>query len=53
MSFVAIEAIAFFAKIIFTVSAMVENFIVVVPLDIGTLTPSAASIETFATTVSS
>ena len=53
MSFVAVEAIAFFAKIIFTVSAMIENFIAVVPLDIGTLTPSAASIETFATTVSS
>lgn len=51
MCFVTIEAIAFFAKIIFTVSTMIEYFIEVISFDIGTLSPGAASIETLATTV--
>lgn len=34
MCFVTIEAVAFFAKIIFTVSAMIEYFIEVISFDI-------------------
>jgi hypothetical protein len=51
MRFVTIEAVAFFAKIIFTVSAMIEYFIEVISFDIGTLSPGATPIETLATTV--
>jgi hypothetical protein len=51
MSFVAIEAVAFFAKIVFTVSAVIENFIEVISFDVGALAPSAATIEALATAV--
>ena len=45
MCLVAIEAVAFFAKIVFTVGAVIENFIEIISFDIGALAPGAAAIE--------
>jgi hypothetical protein len=53
MGFVAVEAVAFFAKIVFTVGTVVENFIEIISFDIGALAPGAAAIETLASAVSS
>jgi hypothetical protein len=53
VSFVAVKAVAFFAKIVFTVSAVIQSFIEVISFDVGTLAPGAAAIETLATAVSS
>ncbi len=51
MGFVAVEAVAFFAKIVFTVGAVVDNFIEIISFDIGALAPGAAAIEALAAAV--
>ena len=53
MGFVAVEAVAFFAKIVFTVGTVIENFIEIISFDIGALAPSAAAIEALAAAVRS